>query len=228
MTSSTHDLVPRTHTTSGISPAPYREGVSLYPAPGELVEHVLIQSLTLVAGPHRQEDVSPDELMHNLAVCGETMKRDLLVEADLDLLDLPVDVPRLHVLEAPSLGRVARVHVHQRHAVRPDTQQLLGGRNGRRLNVFNEFRARSTSITYWYYAQSILLKLTSLSVHQISPKQLPLESRNSHIVHMNCNGLHILITFIYIITPLLISTHKLVLAMGLLKGIRHNNLQNIC
>ena len=129
MTSSTHDLVPRTHTTSGISPAPYREGISLYPAPGEFVEHVLVQSLTLVAGPHRQEDVSPDELMYNLAVCGETMKRDLLVEADLDLLNLPVDVPRLHVLEAPSLGRVARVHVHQRHAVRPDTQQLLRREN---------------------------------------------------------------------------------------------------
>ena len=30
---------------------------------------------------------------------------------------------------------------------------------------------------------------------------------------LNCDGLHILITFIYIITPLLTSTHKPVLAL---------------
>ena len=98
----------------------------LQPAAGQLVEHLLVQRLVLVAGSHREEDVAADELVHDLAVGREAAEDDvLLLEPHLHLLDLPVDAPRLHVAEAPRLQRIAGVQVHADEAVERDAHQLL-------------------------------------------------------------------------------------------------------
>ena len=64
-----------------------------------------------------------------LAVSCEALEDDhLIVEADLELLNLPVDVPCLHATEAPCLHRVTGRQVHADQTIRCHTKQLLGKR----------------------------------------------------------------------------------------------------
>jgi len=43
----------------------------------------------------------------------------------MNLFDFPIDAPRLHVLVAPRLQRVARVEVHSNQTVGSHSNQLL-------------------------------------------------------------------------------------------------------
>ncbi len=68
-----------------------------HPPAGQLVEHVGVQLLVGVLGPHGEEDVAADELVDHLAVGGEAVEDDvaLVVELDHHVLRLPVHVPSL-------------------------------------------------------------------------------------------------------------------------------------
>lgn len=60
------------------------------------MEHFLVQRLIVFLGAHGHEDVTADELVHDLAVAGQAGEDDVLaLELDHHVLHLPVDVPRL-------------------------------------------------------------------------------------------------------------------------------------
>lgn len=91
------------------------------------MKEFFVERLVFVSGPHREEDVAPDELVNDLAVGSQTTKGQLLIlEGHLNLLDFPVDAPRLHVLVSPGLQGVTFVQVHADHTVGSNGEQLLG------------------------------------------------------------------------------------------------------
>jgi len=69
----------------------------LAPTASQFVEQLFIKRLAAIARPHRHEDVASDELVDHLAVGRQTLEGELLVlEGHVELLELPVDGPRLH------------------------------------------------------------------------------------------------------------------------------------
>ena len=72
------------------------------------MKHLLIKRLALISRSHRQEHISTDKLMHYFAVGRMALEGDVLfLESHLHLFDLPVDRPRVDVLEAPGFHGVA-------------------------------------------------------------------------------------------------------------------------
>ena len=64
----------------------------LRPAAGKFVKKLVVERLAAISGPHRQKDVSADELVNDFTVRGQTLEDELLVlERDVELLELPVD-----------------------------------------------------------------------------------------------------------------------------------------
>ena len=88
--------------------------LGLGPAPRQLVEQFLVQSLVRIFVPHAEneqfieeledrtkpeEDVPPDELMDNLTLCRDALEDDVLLAPQLDhhVPSLPVHIPGLLV-----------------------------------------------------------------------------------------------------------------------------------
>ena len=71
--------------------------ILLLPTSRQFVEELLVELLIPVLGPHREEDVAANELMHDLAVGGQAVEDDILVIVQLDhhVLGLPVHIPGL-------------------------------------------------------------------------------------------------------------------------------------
>ena len=65
------------------------------------MKKLLVELLISVLGPHREEDVAADELVHDLAVGGEAVEDDIFVVVELDhhVLGLPIHIPRLQMKE---------------------------------------------------------------------------------------------------------------------------------
>ena len=56
------------------------------------MEQLFVEGLAAVAGPHRQKDVSTDELVDDLTVSSQTLEHQLVVlEGHVELFELPVD-----------------------------------------------------------------------------------------------------------------------------------------
>lgn len=105
----------------------YTRQEELQPSARQLVKEFFVERLVFVSRPHREEDVTSDVLVNDLAVGGQTLKRQFVVlESHLNLLDFPVDAPRLHVLVSPSLEGVTFVQIHADHTIGSNGQQLLG------------------------------------------------------------------------------------------------------
>ena len=52
--------------------------ILLLPTSRQFVEELLVELLIPVLGPHREEDVAANELMHHLALCREGLENDIL------------------------------------------------------------------------------------------------------------------------------------------------------
>ena len=91
------------------------------------MKHFLVELLIGVFTPHGQEDVTADELVHDFAVGGQTVEDDLFVVVELHhhVLRLPVDVPRFHGAEAPSLKMIPLGKGHPHDLVRGDSEQFV-------------------------------------------------------------------------------------------------------
>ena len=61
------------------------------------MKKLLVELLISVLGPHREEDVAADELVHHFALGGEGLENDIFSISQLDhhVLRLPVYVPCL-------------------------------------------------------------------------------------------------------------------------------------
>merc|ERR1712172_423178 len=94
----------------------------LDPAPGEFVEELIVESLISVFASHGEEYVASNELVDDLAVCGEALEDDVLVVFKLDhhVPSLPVHVPSLHGGISPCLYMIPSVERHPHDPVEGD------------------------------------------------------------------------------------------------------------